>query len=168
MALFMVLPWSVCARACACVTVVSVEPVTTETTCPWGGADPTPLRPASHRRHGALRSHTCVQAFQSCQPRFWSVTRRREMFTTSRAICKHTSSLPSSTPPPRALVAWLAGPPPRAPSPVSCLPLPHEPACAGDGLTGSRLVLGQGSLKAQGKPVQEAEQSCDCEDCPPS
>lgn len=51
-----------------------------------------PSCPASHRRHRALCSDAYVQALRSCQPRFWSVMKQREMFTTSRAISKHTSS----------------------------------------------------------------------------
>lgn len=103
--MFMVLPWSVClcVCVCVCVTTVSIRLVTTETIFPRGGAVFTPLRPASHERHRELSALApTFRHFGPCQSRFWSVTKQREMFTTSRAISAHTSSptlpLPQSCP----------------------------------------------------------------------
>lgn len=81
---------SLCVYVCA--TIVSIRLVTTEMIFPWGGAVFTPLCPASHERHRALCSRAYLQALWSCQSRFWSVTKLRKMFTTSRAISAHTSS----------------------------------------------------------------------------
>lgn len=148
MAIFMVLPWSVC----VCVTIVSVKLVTTEMISPRGRAVLIPLCLASHKRHRALRSHGYFQALWSCQSRFWSVTKQREMFTTSRAISKHTSSLTSSISSsisPCRLTSWAT-----CRGRFSHLMSPFAPACAVDCLLGSRFALCPGPSKAQGKPGQ--------------
>lgn len=118
------------------------------------------------QRHGALCSHAYFQALWSCQPRFWSVTKQRDMFTTSRAISKHTSSRPftSPVPPalpfavPQALTASVGGAcRGHFHSPSSLVPpaLVQWTAC----LLGSRLALCLGTWKAQGKPGQWASKS---------
>lgn len=140
----------------------------------WSGTVLTPLCPASNKRHRALHSHAYFLALWPCQPRFWSVTKQREMFTTSRAISKHTSSPTLRLPRPCLLSHCLLHKPSRLGSghpqgPLFTKRLPFSSGrCAVDCLLRSRLALSLETLKAQGKSGQWAGQIYDVEDHSPS
>lgn len=165
----MVLPWSVCVCACVCEHCEHESRTPRRPSSHGVELSSHPFCSASHKRHRALCSDASVQTLKSCQPRFWSVTKQK-MFTTSRAISKHTSSLTvhvsRSCP-----LAHLLFRKPSSPSLGGHLQVPLLPfkvfllfscqACAVDCLLGLSLALGLGPLKTQGKPEQEARQSCD-------
>lgn len=139
------------------VTIVSISPGNTGD-LPVGWSCPHTFMSCFPQRHGALCSHVYFQALWSCQPRFWSVTKQREMFTTSRAISKHTSSQPftSPVPPalpfalPQALTASLGGARRGHFFPLPSSFVPPALVQWTDGLLGSRLALCLGTQKAQG------------------
>lgn len=89
----MVLLWSVCVCVYVCVRVVSIRLAHHRDNLPRGGAFLTSVvscfpQKAQSSPLWCLPSGTLVMP-----TRFWSVMNQREMFTTSRAISKHTSSL---------------------------------------------------------------------------
>ena len=87
----------VCVYVCVCVrereTIKSTRLVHHRDDLPMGGAFLTPFMSCFPQEAQGCPLWCYFQALWSCQPRFWSVTKQREMFTTSRAISEHTSSL---------------------------------------------------------------------------